>query len=247
MRCRRICRELLWLARFGEFGPSSQPHLDHLANCQGCRDEVGYDREMVRQLRIALRARIEAMEPSPRAWEAILERAKAPEPIGLDAWWRRWAAVASRLRTATAMAGTGLALVLALNTQVIPTPAVEDSDAGAEPGRSALQQVPRLPTGRTALVAYMRQSAAQGATNVPDVESVFTGASARLGPPPPAAASTLEEEEASTQLRVVIRPIGSPAPTFADSVDGGSASGAAPGPEAARAADAVTMEPGEPS
>jgi hypothetical protein len=246
MRCRRICRELLWLARFGEFGPSSQPHLDHLANCQGCRDEVGYDREMVRQLRIALQARIDAMEPSPRAWEAILERAKAPEPIGLDAWWRRWAAIANRLRTATAMAGTGLALVLALNMQVIATPSVEDSDAGAEPGRSALEQVPRLPTGRTALVAYMRQSAAQSAVNVPDPESVLTGASARLGPPPATVASG-EEEDAPADLRVVFRPIGSPAPTFADAADGGSQASVDTAGDAIPASVPVSLEAGEPS
>ena len=245
MRCRRICRELLWLARFGEFGPSSQPHLDHLANCQACRDEVGYDREMVRQLRAALRARIEAMEPSPRTWEAILERAKAPEPIGLDAWWRRWGSLASRLRTATAMAGTGLALVLALNMQVIPAPTVEGTDAGADSGASALQQVPRLPTGRTALVAYMRQSEAQASTRSPDPESFLTGASARVGPPP--AATSAVEEEAPVELRVVFRPIGSPAPAFADAPDGGSHSSRAAGEGPSPAAAPATTQPGEPS
>ena len=80
MSCRRICRELLWLARFGEFGPSSAPHLDHLAGCSACRDEVGFDRALVQQLRLALAERIASDEPSPSAWDVILER--APRPPG---------------------------------------------------------------------------------------------------------------------------------------------------------------------
>lgn len=120
MSCRRVCRELLWLARFGELGPSSQPHLDHLAGCRGCRDEVGFDREMVRQLRIALAARVEGMQPPASAWEAILRRAQAPEPSRFVSWWQRSVGLVGRLRTATAIAGTGLALVLALNMEVVP-------------------------------------------------------------------------------------------------------------------------------
>jgi hypothetical protein len=120
MSCRRICRELLWLSRFGELGPSSQPHLDHLVGCRSCRDEVGFDREMVRQLRVALAERIEGMQPSSSSWETILRRAQAPEPTRFAAWWQRSMGLVGRLRTATAMAGTGLALVLALQMEVVP-------------------------------------------------------------------------------------------------------------------------------
>ncbi|MGI8999160.1 MAG: hypothetical protein ACR2GO_05580, partial [Candidatus Limnocylindria bacterium] len=99
MRCRRICRELLWLARFGEFGPSSAPHLDHLAHCGGCRDEVGFDRALVQHLRVALAERIEDAAPSPNAWSVILERAQAPER-GIGAFLHsRAEAFAARLRT----------------------------------------------------------------------------------------------------------------------------------------------------
>jgi RNA polymerase sigma-70 factor (ECF subfamily) len=87
MKCRRICRELLWLARFGEFGPSSQPHLDHLANCRGCRDEVGFDRAMVEQLRIALAERIADAAPSPSAFDRIWARAQTPEPRPAARLW----------------------------------------------------------------------------------------------------------------------------------------------------------------
>ncbi len=122
MRCRRICRELLWLARFGEFGPSSAPHLDHLAYCGNCRDEVGFDRALVQQLRTALAERAESAAPSPGAWSAILERAQAPER-GLGAFLHRHAgALAARLRTATAITAVGLAGIIATSTHVTIAP-----------------------------------------------------------------------------------------------------------------------------
>ena len=153
MSCRRICRELLWLSRFGELGPSSQPHLDHLVGCRSCRDEVGFDREMVRQLRVALAERIEGMQPSSSAWEAILRRAQAPEPSRLAAWWQRSLGLVGRLRTATAMAGTGLALVLALNMEVMPLagPAPSaTSAASVEAGSIGGARIPASERGRRA-------------------------------------------------------------------------------------------------
>jgi len=119
MTCRRICRELLWLARFGEFGPSSGPHLDHLASCRSCRDEVGFDRALVRQLRTALATRVADADPSPRAWEGVLARMGQPEPR--PSRLREWSTVlVARLRVASAMAGGSLAIVLALNFQIVP-------------------------------------------------------------------------------------------------------------------------------
>lgn len=205
MKCRRICRELLWLARFGEFGPSSQPHLDHLAGCQSCRDEVGYDREMVRQLRAALAARIEGMNPSATAWEGILRRAQAPEPSRLASWWSRSAGVIARLRTATAMAGTGLALLLALNMEIVPLSSPSGTDASAASAATSLQQVPRLPTGRTTLVALMRQSSGNPGVERPDPESIMTQVEARISPPPMTIGDEPIEDEPSTELRVVFR------------------------------------------
>jgi hypothetical protein len=141
MSCRRVCRELLWLARFGELGPDSQPHLDHLAGCRGCRDEVGFDREMVRQLRVALAARVEGLQPSPSAWEGILRRAQASEPSRAASWWQRSVGLVGRLRTATAIASTGLALVLALNMEVvtISRPAPADTSV-SNPDLSMLEE-----------------------------------------------------------------------------------------------------------
>ncbi len=143
MNCPRVCRELRWLARFGELGPSSQPHLDHLADCAACRDEVGFDRAMVQQLRIALAERIDGMTPSADAWERILRRTQVPEPA--TARLRTWStAIVGRLRMATAMAGTGLALVLAMSMEIVPVtppPASEPAPATV-PSGSGDQQLP---------------------------------------------------------------------------------------------------------
>jgi hypothetical protein len=121
MSCRRICRELLWLARFGEFGPSSAPHLNHLADCGHCRDEVGFDRAMVQQLRIALAQRIANADPSPAAWTGILERAQAPERSLRGLLRDQAAAMAARLRTATAISAIALAGIIATSTNVTIT------------------------------------------------------------------------------------------------------------------------------
>jgi hypothetical protein len=121
MRCKRICRELLWLARFGEFGPSSAPHLDHLAGCGGCRDEVGFDRALVQQLRVALAERIAIEEPSSGAWGVILARTQAPEQSIGDLLRGHAGWLASRLRTATAVTAVALAGVIATSTQVAIT------------------------------------------------------------------------------------------------------------------------------
>jgi hypothetical protein len=150
MTCRRICRELLWLARFGEFGPSSQPHLDHLAGCASCRDEVGYDRAMVQQLRVALAERIEGMTPSPDVWQRILHRAQAAEPAPTRMW--SWStAILARLRTVSAVTATGLALVLALNMEVVPVAMPSASERQAAPAVSRVEQASHIVSERPPL------------------------------------------------------------------------------------------------
>jgi hypothetical protein len=137
MSCRRARRQLLWLVRFGELGRESALHLDHLADCRACRDEVGFDRALVRELRVALAARVGDASPSPSAWEGIVARMRQPEPrsSSLRAWVLR---LGGALRAGTAMAGASLALVLALHLEVVPvlpaaTPGGEPADAAASP------------------------------------------------------------------------------------------------------------------
>lgn len=137
MSCRRICRELLSQARFGELGPGAAPHLEHLSDCRACRDELGFDRALVRQLRTALAARVAGVTPSPRAWEGILQRMAAPEPA--PSRLRAWSTLLiARLRVGSAMAGATLAILVALNLEVVPVrPSDALHDGGALPPATA--------------------------------------------------------------------------------------------------------------
>jgi hypothetical protein len=80
MSCARIAREVMDFFRFGDLDARSAPHLDHLATCVACRDEVGLDRELVLQLQRALAARVDGHAASPGAWIEIRRRALQPEP-----------------------------------------------------------------------------------------------------------------------------------------------------------------------
>jgi hypothetical protein len=229
MRCRRIRRELLWLARFGEFGPSSQPHLDHLAGCRACRDEVGFDRAMVEQLRIALAERIAHASPSPRAFERILARTQRPEPRPAARLLGWSSALVGRLRFATAMAGTGLALVAALNMDIVPIAAPARTDASVTDADAALMQVPRIPPPRDNLAAFAREwRANEGTPARPDPETALTP----VGRVP---LSVLP----STELRLVFRASQTPEPVVASV-------GSAPRTGATTSSGPAT-EPGEPS
>jgi hypothetical protein len=83
MRCARISREVIEFFRFGDLDARSAPHLEHLAVCAACRDEVGLDRELVIQLQRALTARVEGHAASPGAWLEIRRRALESERTGL--------------------------------------------------------------------------------------------------------------------------------------------------------------------
>ena len=74
MSCSQVRRELLERFAFREeLGPASGPHLAHLETCPDCRQEVGIDRELVRQLRRALQARVEGSAPEA-SWELVRSR-----------------------------------------------------------------------------------------------------------------------------------------------------------------------------
>lgn len=108
MSCRRVRRELLERLRFGELDGRSAPHLDHLRDCVACRDDVGIDRAVVRNLRRALAQRVADAAPSPTAFEAIRRRAlEPPAPTWGDRLWR-WARV---VPAGAAIALLGFALV----------------------------------------------------------------------------------------------------------------------------------------
>jgi hypothetical protein len=73
--CSQVRRELLERFAFREeLGPASGPHLAHLETCPECRQEVGIDRQLVRQLRRALEARVAGGAPSEASWELVRSR-----------------------------------------------------------------------------------------------------------------------------------------------------------------------------
>jgi len=75
MSCSQVRRELLQhFALAEELGPRSAPHLAHIESCAECRQEVGIDRELVRQLRRALRERVEGSAASEGSWELVRRR-----------------------------------------------------------------------------------------------------------------------------------------------------------------------------
>lgn len=207
MSCRRICRELLSFVRFGDLGPRSQPHLDHLAGCSSCRDEVGYDREMVQRLRAALAARVEAMDPSPQVWERILHRAQAPDPEPAQGWLSRLGVAAARRRTTTAMAGTALALVLALNMEIVSVmPAVTgETSMEAVVADAAGARSPHWARPSVARRSPVLGDAAVEPRVVTDsqLEIRMTGIVAALTPPSAAAAPP----EPALEVRVAFRSV----------------------------------------
>jgi hypothetical protein len=250
MSCRRVCRELLSFVRFGELGPRSQPHLDHLAGCSSCRDEVGYDREMVQRLRMALAARIDGMDPSPQVWEQILRRAQAPDPEPAAGWLTRLGIAAARRRTTTAMAGTALALVLALNMEVvslIPVTADPSLDAVVTDAGSTDSQ-------RWARPSALRQGGAPSADAQAESPRVvvaaqpevrMTGIVAGLTPPSASAAAAPDPEP---EVRVVFRstdPVGPLADD--DRLDVASTAQEEPDEEPEPQPAASPAEPGQPS
>jgi hypothetical protein len=238
MKCRRICRELLWLARFGEFGPSSQPHLDHLAACRGCRDEVGFDRAMVEQLRRALAERIAHATPSPSAFDQIWARAQVPEPRPAARLWGWSTALVGRMRFATAMASTGLALVLALNMNVVPL--AVPAPAGTNDADSAtLQQVPRMLPTRSSLAELVQAWGGSDPAARPDPANVLTVA----GRVPMARSDDdgISSSSGPTELRLVVRAVQVP-----DMGGGASATIAATEPSGG-SPDATDEPPGRPS
>lgn len=160
MSCSKVRRELLEQFRFNEeLGSRAGPHLAHLESCAACREEVGIDRQLVEQLRRALRERVEGIAPSAASWD-LVRRRTVDRPV--TPWKTRvlqWgsllpAAVAGLMMFAVATASeTGL-----LNLTQSPLPVTMSAQHTVPVGRATAwepswatkrppQAVPELPTG----------------------------------------------------------------------------------------------------
>jgi hypothetical protein len=160
--CSKVRRELLEQFRFNEeLGSRSGPHLAHLESCAACREEVGIDRQLVEQLRRALRERVEGSAPSAASWDLVrirtVDRPVMPWKTRVLQWGSLLpAAVAGLMMFAVATASeTGL-----LNLTQSPSPVTISAQHTVPVGRATAweppswatkrppQAVPELPSGQ---------------------------------------------------------------------------------------------------
>ena len=100
MSCSRARRELLEQFALGEeLGSRSAPHLAHLESCADCRQEVGIDRALVKNLRRALGERIDGYAPSEASWGMLrsrtVDRPTRPWTLRVANWGGMVSAVAA--------------------------------------------------------------------------------------------------------------------------------------------------------
>ena len=144
MSCSRARRELLEHFALGEeLGPRSAPHLAHLESCAECRREVGIDRQVVENLRRALRERVKGGAPSEASWE-LVRRRTVDSPV--QPWTARaqhWGGMVSAAAAASIMM---FAIATAPEARLFPVaespfvasaarravPPVEDAIGGAQ-------------------------------------------------------------------------------------------------------------------
>jgi anti-sigma factor RsiW len=111
MSCRRVRRELLDLLRFGDASSRADAYLDHVERCPDCQHEVAVDSGLARELRQALRVRVDGYEPSPAVWRGIRLRAADPEPA-LEGWAGAVIAAGRGVRVMVPVAAIMLAAVV---------------------------------------------------------------------------------------------------------------------------------------
>jgi hypothetical protein len=152
MSCRRVRRELLDQLRFGTVDRRSSASIDHLVGCPSCREEIGIDQALVRQLRRALLARVEGAAPSPRAWEAIRARALAEESVqghGVPSragWFTRFGRLSLQGSALRALATAGALAVMVFVTGGRLAGLTGASPLAAAPARpTSLVQTASLP------------------------------------------------------------------------------------------------------
>lgn len=118
MSCSQARRELLEHFALGEeLGSRSGPHLAHLESCADCRREMGIDRELVENLRRALRDRVEGSAPSEASW-GLVRRRTVDRPV--RPWTVRvvhWGGIASAAAAASIMT---FAIATAPGTTLLP-------------------------------------------------------------------------------------------------------------------------------
>lgn len=89
MSCSRARRELLESFALGEeLGSGSGPLLAHVESCAQCRRELGIDRELIENMRRALRQRVQGSAPSEASWGLVRRRTvdRPVRPVRVVHW-----------------------------------------------------------------------------------------------------------------------------------------------------------------
>jgi hypothetical protein len=155
--CKRARSELLDYFAFGEkLGSRSDPYLAHVQTCAECRMEIGIDQALVKNLRRALRERVEGRAPSAASWQLVRSRTVDRQEHPWAARVVQWGGMAS---AATAAVILLFAVVTAPEGRVLPgttTPPVMatsrraippvDEDQGTASLQSTVDAAPRQPT-----------------------------------------------------------------------------------------------------
>jgi anti-sigma factor RsiW len=138
MSCRRIRSELLDLLRFGDPGSRADAYLGHVERCGDCQHEVAVDRVLARELRQALRERVDGFEPSPAVWRGIRLRAADPEPAP-SGWVASLIAAGRTVRVMVPVAAVVLAAVVSWSQFDTPVDS-QDLGVAARASRSHWQE-----------------------------------------------------------------------------------------------------------
>ncbi len=118
MSCKRARSELLDYFAFGEeLGSRSDPYLAHVQVCAECRTEIGIDQALVKNLRRALRERVEGRAPSATSWQLVRRRTVDRQERPWAARLVQWGGMAS---AATAAVILLFAVVTAPDSRILP-------------------------------------------------------------------------------------------------------------------------------
>ena len=157
MSCKRARSELLDYFAFGEeLGSRSDPYLAHVQTCAECRSEIGIDQALVKNLRRALRERVEGRAPSAASWQLVRRRTVDLQERPWAARVVQWGGMASAAAAAVILLFGAVTAPESRLFQGSSTPAVMATSRRAIPpvdegqGLSALQSTadaaPRQPT-----------------------------------------------------------------------------------------------------
>ena len=127
----RHSRELVELFRYGAPDERSEGQLRHLGACDRCRDEIGFDRQLVRALQDVLHARVAGAAPSPAAWAAIRREAELQRARPRWGWLGSLAAISRGVGGAAAVSALAVVLIVFGGQRPVTAPLDTGTDAEA--------------------------------------------------------------------------------------------------------------------